>query len=470
MNNTITRRTTFFILAALLLLFFSCKKNDKIDTSSGLKLTFSTDTVYFDTVFTTVGSITQKLIVHNENTNKVLISSIQLAGGSASVYKLNIDGISTDFAQNVELPGKDSIYIFVRVTVDPDNQGNPFAVTDSIMFMTNGNQQKVQLLAWGQNANFYRNQILQGNQVWDSLRAHVIYGSLRIDTGSTLTLMPGTKVYFHQKSCLSVSYGASLTLAGNLDHPVRFQGDRLDPFYRDLPGQWEGIQLESGSKDNNFNYAIIKNGTLGVFVDSIGSSYQPTLRLDNTVIQNMTSDGLLAYGTYIESTNCVITNCGGAAVDVINGGSYDFRQLTVGNFWTSSVRMSPSIYLSNFTYDTLGNKKPNPLTKAFFGNTIIAGSEAEETGMDSDPSVAFEFTFDHCLIRTLKNTADPLRYIECLVNQDPKFVDIEHDNFEIDSISPAIDKGIPMGVPFDIKGIDRGSAPDLGAFEYFKHR
>lgn len=464
------KRLSILVFTCFLILLFSCKKSDKTDPSTDLKLSFSTDTVYFDTVFTTVGSITKRLLVYNENKNSIMISSIQLAGGSSSMFKLNIDGVSATQSQNITLPGKDSIFIFIRITVDPNNQGNPFAVTDSILFLTNGNQQKVQLLAWGQNADFYRNKSLQGNIVWDSLKAHVIYGFLRIDTGSTLTLMPGTQVYFHQNSHLSVSFGASLNIAGNLDHPVGFQGDRLDPFYRDLPGQWDGIWLESGSKENLFNYAIIKNGTTGIYVDSVGNSAQPTLRMDNTMIRNMSSDGLLAYRTFIESTNCVITNCGGSAVDIINGGSYDFRQLTIGNYWINSVRTSPSIYLSNFTYDSLGNKNPNPLTKAYFGNTIITGSDMDEIGLDPDPSVPFEFVFDHCLLRTQNNTSDPLHYIECLINEDPRFVDIEHNNFEIDSISPAIDKGIPMGVPFDINGIDRGSTPDLGAFEYFKHR
>jgi len=466
-SNPIKKYAVLFF--ALILMFFSCKKNDKIDTNSDLKLWFSADTVYFDTVFATVGSVTRRLVVHNGNDGKVVVSSIQLAGGSASMYKLNIDGISADLVKDIEIAGKDSLYIFVRVTVDPNNQNNPFAVTDSILFLTNGNPQKVQLLAWGQNAFFYRNDVIKGNLVWDSLRAHVIYGSLRVDTGSTLTIMPGTKVYFHLKSHLAVSYGASMIVAGNLDHPVRFQGDRLDPFYRDLPGQWDGIFLESGSKENQFNYAILKNGSIGLYVDSIGNSVQPTLRIDNTIIQNMSADGLLAFGTFIESTNCLINNCGGAAIDIISGGSYDFRQLTMGNYWNRSVRTTPSLYLSNYTYDTLGNKVPHPLTKAYFGNCILTGSETEEIGLDPDPSVPFEFTFDHCLLRTLKNTTDPLHYLECMVNKDPGFVDVLNYNFEIDSISPAIDQGIPMGVPFDIKGIERGITPDLGVFEYFKH-
>ncbi len=460
----------FMIMTLCIMTFIACKKSDKIDPSGDLKLGFSTDTVFFDTVFTTVGSVTQKLMVYNPSKNRVLISSIQLAGGSASMYKLNIDGIATDHLQNLELAGKDSIYIFVRITIDPNNQSNPFAVTDSIHFLTNGNLQKVQLLAWGQNANFYRDALIRGNTTWDSLKAHVIYGSLRIDTGSTLSLMPGTKVYFHLKSYLTVSHGSSLKVNGSLNHPVRFQGDRLDPFYKDLTGQWSGLFLERGSKENEINYAVIKNGETGVFVDSIGNSSQPTLRIENTIIQNMSSDGLLAYKSFIESSNCVIVNCGGSAIGIVSGGSYDFRQLTIGNYYTSSVRNSPSLYLSNYSYDGMGNKKPNPLTKAYFGNAIITGSANEEIGLDADPSSAFEFIFDHCLLKTQSGTSDPLHYKECLVNEDPRFVDIEQNNFEIDSISPAIDKGIPMDVPFDIKGIYRGLTPDLGAFEYLKHR
>ncbi len=452
-----------------LLVISSCRKKDKVSDDPSMVLEFSTDTVFFDTVFTTVGSVTQRMVVHNRNKYKINVSSILLAGGSQSNYSINVNGIPASTFSDVEIPGEDSIYIFVRVTIDPNNMNLPFVVSDSILFYTNGNAQQVKLVAWGQNAFFYKNACLTGDIFWDSLKAHVVYGPLRIDTGSTMTIMPGTKVYFHNKSSLNISEKSVLLVYGNLEHPVRFAGDRLDHYYRDLPGQWEGIFIEEGSKGNQISYGIIKNGKSGIMVSTGNDPVQPDLKLDNTIIQNMTGDGLAGESSNIISTNCVIVNCGGSAI-YVSGGYYDFRQLTIGNYWTSSVRFSSSLYLSNYSYDSLGNKVPHELIRAYFGNAIIYGSDQEEITLSFDSTAGFEYMFDHCLLRTTGSTADPLHYTGCITNQDPRFVDVQNFNFEIDSISPAIDKGIPLGIPFDIKGNARGDPPDLGAFEYIKHR
>jgi hypothetical protein len=467
-TRSFTSRFFIFTGLILLLMSLSCRKKDKVDSTPGLLLSFSTDTVYFDTVFATVGSLTKRLVVHNPNTGKVVISSIRLAGGNQSSYRINISGDPSISATDIEIPGNDSLYIFVRVTVNPNNLEAPFVVSDSIEFSTNGSLQNVKLVAWGQNANFYKYAKITGNVTWDSLKAHVIYGSLSVENDAKLTIMPGTKVYFHKGSYLDIQKGSTLKVNGSLEHPVRFQGDRLDPFYRDLPGQWSGIFLEQGSRDHEINYAVIKNGVTGVAADSLGSPSSPMLKLDNTIIQNMTSAGILAYGTSIVSTNCVIGNCGGRSIEIVAGGEYDFRQLTLGNYWISSVRSVPALYLSNYAYDTLGNKVSGQLAKAYFGNSIVSGGEESEIELDSLAGIPFNFTFDHALIKTKMNISNPARYINCIANQDPLFVDISLNDYRLDTLSPAIGKGIPMGVTFDIKGVDRGNTPDLGAYQYIK--
>ena len=340
-------------------------------------------------------------------------------------------------------------------------------IADELLFNINGNRQDVKLVAWGWDAYFYRNKELQGNIVFDSLKPHVVFGYLRVDTAATLTIQAGSKIYFHKDAYLAASYQSSLKVEGNLQHPVHFQGDRLDPFYRDLPGQWNGIYLEKGSFENEIIYAIIKNGKTGIQVDSAGTSALPMLKLDNTIIQNTTGPGLYAYASSIKSINCVIGDCGSEAIALVFGGSYDFRQLTIGNYWSSSVRLDSSLYLSNYIYDNFGSKRTNPLTNAYFGNIILYGNQENELGFDIEPSVQFNYTFDHCLLKTTKKTNDPLHFTNCIVNQDPLFRNPLLFDYQIDSLSPARRQGTSsVNVLEDIKGIYLTDPPDLGAYQY----
>ena len=106
-------KNLLYILILLLSLgyLFSCE-DEKYLSSANVKLRFSVDTVMFDTVFTTVGSTTQHLKVYNPYDQKVLISSIKLAKAETSNFRLNINGVSTNEVQNLEIAPYDSLYIF----------------------------------------------------------------------------------------------------------------------------------------------------------------------------------------------------------------------------------------------------------------------------------------------------------------------------------------------------------------------
>lgn len=471
-------RTILLLMASVpLFLILSCQR-DVIDTDPSLKLGFSVDTVMFDTVFTTVGSSTRRFTVHNNHQQKVSISSIRLANGDNSFFRLNIDGQAANQAKDIEIEADDSIFIFVEVTVDPIQQDLPLIITDSIVFNLNGNQQDVKLVAWGQDAHFLYPQypeddpyycVISSDTTWTANKPHVVYGLCVIDEGVTLTIAEGAKVHFHKGSSLIAYYGATLKVQGSLDNPVVFQGDRLEPFYKEISGQWGGIYLYPTSKDHVFEHALIKNGTIGIQVDTIGSLTEPTLTIKNTVIRNMKYYGLVAQGSKVKAENLMVNNCEESALILQLGGEYEFLHCTFANYNNTSIRKSASFKFNNYYIDTAGTVQIRDLTKAYFGNCVLTGGLQEELIYDNYASGGvFNLVFDHCLLKTQKNT-EGSQYINILKNIDPKFKDIEANDFKPKADSPLIGAGkaeITLQVPVDLFGVDRGGRPDLGAIQY----
>lgn len=461
----------------------SCRKDKFID-DAGAKPAFSQDTILFDTVFTTVGSTTQQLLVYNPYSRKIKISSIRLAGGANSNFRMNIDGVPATEMKDVEIEGNDSIYIFVKVTVDPNKSNSPLVISDSIMFETNGNLQQVQLVAWGQDAYYHTPKyviylgdgvsihysVISCDDVWINDKPHVIYGYAVVDSLCTLTIKEGTRVYLHKGAVLWVYNSGTLKVQGTYGNPVTFQGDRLEQYYKDKPGQWGKIWLSAGSRNNEINYAVIKNGYLGVHADTTCiNPTLPTLKITNTIIENMGAAGILAQGSWVEAENCVISNCSQYAIVLNIGGKYDFRHCTVGNFWNISNRQTPSLVLNNWYEDLYGNIQLRPLEKAYFGNCIIYGDKPEEILLDKNTSAKFSYKFENCLVQTQVSNGDTA-FKNCIINNDPLFVDFATNNYRLNAGSPAINKGlssIATYIPFDILRCNRTNddAPDIGAYE-----
>ena len=93
----------------------------------------------------------------------------------------------------------------------------------------------------------------------------------------------------------------------------------LDSWYKELPGQWDRIWLMPGSIDNEFNYVIIKNGSIGIHADSVANS-NPTVTINNTIIENMSSIGILGQGAKIAASNTIVSRCGQYTVACNIGG------------------------------------------------------------------------------------------------------------------------------------------------------
>ncbi len=466
-----------FLFSALL---FACKK-DLITTDPNDKLEFSNDTVIFDTVFTTIGSTTKRLLIYNNSEKRIIVSSIQLASGSASKFRLNVDGVPGISHHDIEIQAKDSMFLFVEVTLDASGQNNPLIVTDSILFMTNGNLQDVDLVAWGQDAYFYYptnyhpdlgSYSIICDEVWTNDKPHVIYGMAIIDTDCSLDIMEGTKVHLHKYSSLMAYEGGTLRVNGQQGNPVTFLGDRLEPFYDNVPGQWDALWFFNGSKNNKIDHAIIKNGNIGIRADN-NDGINPNVTITNTQIYQMAGVCIVGQNAIIRAENSVFANAGQYTGAFIIGGDYNFKHCTFANYYQYGNRQTPAVLLTN-TWDSLGTIIPVDLTQAYFGNCIIMGNLENEIGFDNNTGALFNYKFDYSVLRIDPeiNTTDINYYNQIIKTQhDTFFVDQVNNDFHIDASSPAINAGSfsitgsSTSLFTDLDGKGRKLAPDMGAYE-----
>ncbi len=461
----------------------SCKK-DTLLTDSSAKLEFSTDSVLFDTVFRFAGSTTKVFRIYNKHNQAMVISKAYLATGSSSAFKLNIDGISTTSSNpiltDIEILGGDSMYVFVQVFVTPSGS-SPLLIKDSIIFETNGNIQDVKLTAIGQDVYLHKPlpgkfySILSSFSGLDTTlpndKPHLVFGYVVVDSARKVILQPGTKFYMHNHSVFWVYRDGTIEISGIKGNEVTFQGDRLEAEYANVPGQWGKIWLSSLSKNNSINFAIIKNGGIGIQADTVASLTTPTLRLSNTIIKNMSVAALYGQGSHIRAVNCVFANCGQYVAALTIGGKYRFEHCTFANYWNRNSRTTPVIAMSNYYLSTVGYIL-RPLDSCYFGNCIIYGDIAEEIGMDSAlTSGSFSYKFEYCIVKTSRNTSDP-HYISPYQNKDPGFRDASINDYRLSTGAFAIDKGattivIPRDLNDAIRPNPSTSIPDLGAYEFY---
>ena len=482
----------FIYISIICLILFSCSKPDD-EIISNAQLNFSSDTITFDTIFASIGSITKTLTIYNNN-NFDITTNINLATGTPGAnFRMNIDGVSGNNQNGVFIGNNDSIFIFIEVTIDPSPNSTPYILSDSLLFTTGNNQQSVKLIAWGQDAHFHTantfgpiingtdtNKIyyhqINSNQTWTNDKPHVVYGYVIIGPSAQLNIDPGTNIYFHKNSGIIVGnpfsnqYGGTLKVNGTYNNEVTFQGDRLDSWYENIPGQWDRIRFIPGSYDNEVNYAIIKNGTTGIHADTVANS-NPTVTVDNTIITNMSSIGILGQGATLNVSNTVISECGQYTVACYIGGDYTFNHCTFANYWNYSFRNTPSILLNNYYYDSYDNLQIRDLNNVYFGNCIIYGSLSTEISFDNNENGQFNYTFDHSLIKidpTINTSSN--NYNNIIKNSDPLFIDHLNNDFNLDEDSPAKNAGDFQitqnnNLTLDLNEKLRNNPPDIGAYE-----
>lgn len=463
------KHTLLYFLALSALVFFSCRK-DSFITSADARLTVGADTLQFDTVFTTAGSVTQFFKIINNNNQKLRLSSVTLKGGSASAFKINVDGNKGPQANEIEMEANDSIYVFVSVTINPNAANLPFVIRDSIEIDYNGNSHFVQLEAWGQNAHFLRNQVIGSNTVWTNALPYVILGGLRVDTTASLTIQKGTKVYLHADAPLIVD--GTLTITGEKYDSTRvyFSSDRLDYPYNGFPGSWPGIYFRGSSKNNVLQYAVVRNAYQGLVAELPSVNANAKLTLNECIVDNAYDAGVYGVQSSIVARNCLVSNCGKGVILAL-GGSYQFTHCTLAAVSNNYIaHKEPSLYVSNYVLQ--GTTVLTSNLSAAFTNCIAWGANGvvdDEVVVDRQGSTGFSVTFNNCLWK-VKNSPANSTTSSIIANQDPLFDSINVEkrifSFRLKDGSPAIDKGINAGTVLDLDGNPRPvRTPDIGCYE-----
>jgi Right handed beta helix region len=487
------------LLSVLVFLVFACRKTDDFTTSGSDKLSFSSDTLRFDTAFTTVGSATRYIKVFNKSDKPIKISKVSLGNKTNAVFNLNIDGIAGRSFQDVEINANDSIYVFAEVNINPNAplSISPFVIAEDIIFETNGNTQKVVMEAWGQNANYITLNRPLGDTtfainlggtevIWNDPKPYVLYGVVAFANG-TLVLPAGTRIYVHgglnrfkdnsvyNDGIFIIASNAKIDSRGTFERPVIIEGDRLEEEFKNTSGQWGGVIISSAA-DNKLTHTIIRNSIVGVRADS-GTQ----LTIKNCQFYNIDGNGVQFSRANVTMENSLIHTNGSSSIAITNGGNYDVKYCSFSGIGSKERTLSANNFLCT-KRDPVNNACltgiPNPLSiKAT--NCIFYGSKEDEIYFDDiTPNIKanLKYAFKNCIIRVKDLVAKegfPTFLTDCenciqATGQSKVFKKPSLRDFTLDTLSIAEMKAVPFPtILSDLQGKIRDvTKPDIGCFEY----
>lgn len=465
------------IIVFFLSLGVSCVDFDHYSTNVNYQLTFSSDTIHFDTIFTTVGSTTAKLMVYNNNPQPLKIESVRLLLGDEKGFHINVDGAKGNNISNIIIKERDSLYIFIQANIQENQENKPYRINDLLIFTVNGKEKQVVLQAYGQNAYHWKGKRIESDTIIQSDKPIIIHDSLIITDRATLTVNEGVVFYMANKAHIEVH--GKLNTLGSINKPVVIRGVRLDKLLSNLPydlspGQWGGITIHNSSSENSLVNTIIRNPSYGLIVYG-NEEKKRSLYMYNCQLTNSSGDLIVSYDSWIDAINTELTNARGKTTYLV-GGKYLFTHCTFANYFRFASPEHPVLILTNYLESPV--QTIIPITQANFNNCIIDGKIGNELRImdaSSDKGIAsiLEYRFDHCLIRT-KQIESP-RFIETIWDQQADFINTADKgyqfDFRIDSNSKARQSGnkiYSLEYPLDRYGVARSSdeRPDIGAYQW----
>ena len=436
-----------FTIPVIVLLLSNCRK----EQFGNGNISFSNDTLTFDTVFTSLGSTTKYFKVFNTDKKAVKITDLRLMHLVGTQFRINVDGVNGDHFTNVEIPAKGSIYVFVEVTVNPNSATTPFVIIDDVQFLLNGNSKTVHLQAFGQNAHFhYGEEIASGQtKTWSNDLPHVIitHGTVPgvyVRCGATLNIQPGCKIFFTGGSAIFVE-GTLNAVANSWSDSIVFEGVRLESYYRDKPGQWFGLVFLRNNDcipQGNFNHCVVNESSYGIYAgaglstnfnDYTNVTQRPEVVISNSIIKNSSSNAVYGFNAKITAENSLFYTCGENVVKFGLGGEYSFNQCTMYNTGSRYVEhKNETLLLSNLL--TVNNTLYQAPLKTTFTNCVVYGSLQNEISFNNVTDfnlTDFINDFNYCDVKTKQDTFElfTTAHNNMLFNQEPLLKNTEEGNF-----------------------------------------
>ncbi len=510
------KHSLIIVLVAIMAWSWNSCETELAFTKSSGQLVFSADTLYLDTLFGNISSKTYSLKIYNPTKTHLSIPTVKLKSGSNSPFRFAIDGQVGNVLHDVEIMSKDSLFVFVEATIPSSSIQNQveMLISDQLIFEQEGQNQAIELVSLAKDAIFLypkrfdngttevlevgvndqgESLFIQGFYLDDSElifsaeKPYVIYGYAAIPSGKTAVFEAGSRVHFHAESGLIAADQSSLKVNGAisqdpllLEKEVIFEGDRLEPDYEHVPGQWGMVWLTDGSTAHELNHLTIKNATIGLLMDHQDGSNSPTLTLKNVQIHNSALFNLWGKTAHIEAENSVFGSAGLTSFYGNIGGKYQFKHCTFSNDWKRSYRNQPTVLIDDGIELEDGSIFSKPLEKADFLNCVITGNQSIEFIANKISDLNFEFYLNHTAVKfqdvTGKFSGNPFYDFENVQHYKNPFINVTADFMNPDKIdyrlgeqSELIGKGaidIANQVPFDISGENRTTNPDLGAYQH----
>ena len=474
------QKNILITLIATLLAICSCSDDDSFTTSRGNLLTFSTDTVKLDTVFSNIPTQTKSFWVYNRSGDGIRCTTIRLEHGNQTGFRVNVDGIYlgpiNGYQSNqVEIRNKDSIRVFVELTSAYNYDFEPKYLEDNLLFsLESGVEQRVNLNAFSWDAELIQNLHVSSDTLLMATHPLMIQGGIVVDSMATLTIGAGTTIYFNHGAGVKV-FG-KLICNGTPDANVVLRGNRIDNMFDYLPydnvsGQWKGVHFMESSYDNVLQYTDIHSTFDGIIIDSCDVN-RSTLQLISSTVHNCQGYGIQMKHCQASLVNCQITNTLRDCLSII-GGNVTVNACTLAQFYPFDSNRGVALRVSSSLY---------PVDKFLCQNTLITGYADDEMMCERTDTSEFHFLFKHCIIRTPVITNEDSLNFKHVIFEDIKdtissgrkhFVKVDIDkqryDFHLDSLSSAIGKADANEIPpLDHDGVKRDDQPDVGCYEFRK--